>query len=85
MISLAKDKLNTLIDVSSTQGGTPTTGDVARRCLKGEKDTDKDFLYWILTIIEHKQEITYIYNTMGAVLLIYSSSRRIDIEELKSV
>ena len=46
-----KDKLTIIIDIPSTQGGTRTTGNVVRRYLIRENDTEKDFLYWVLTLI----------------------------------
>ena len=65
---------------------TPTNfRNVARKCLNREDDSDKDFLYWILTIItlEYTEAITDIYNNIGAILRTYNCSRRIDTEELE--
>ena len=82
VVSQIKDKLNILIDVPSTQGDTSTTGNVARICLKRLDDSDKDFLYWILTIIplEYHTAVTDIYDNLGAILRVFNCSSRIDTE-----
>ena len=49
--SLIEEKLNIVIDAPSVQGGTSSTGNVVRRCLKRVNDTKKDFLYWLLSLI----------------------------------
>ena len=71
IISFIKEKLN-LIDAPSTQGGTSTTGNVARKCLTRDDDKDRYFLYWILTLVpqDYTQAVTDIYNNIGAQVLI---------------
>ena len=85
IISFIKERLSILIDAPSIQGGTSTTGNVARKCLTRDDDKDKDFLYWILTLVpqEYTQAVTDIYNNIGAILRVYNSSRRVDTEELE--
>ena len=43
--NLIEEKLSIIIDMPSIQGGTSTTGNIVRRCLKRVDDTKKDFLY----------------------------------------
>ena len=85
--SLIKHKLNIIIDIPSTQGGTTTTGNVVRRYLIRKDDNDQDFLYWVLTVIpsEFKPHIIEIHTCLGAILRIYNCSKRVDSEELAHV
>ena len=46
LCGLLKEKLDIMIDFAFSQGGTSTTGHVARRCLIGKNNSEKDFLYW---------------------------------------
>ena len=84
---LLKDKLNILIDVASSQGGTSTTGNVVRRCLVQRKSSEKDFIYWVLSTIQtdYKETIISIHTYLGAILRVYNCGRRIDTEELALV
>ena len=72
-----KYRLTLIIDIPSTQGGTTTTGNVVRRCLTNDKE--KDFLYWVLTLIpcEYKETITEIQTRLGAILRVYNCSRQV--------
>ena len=40
------------IDYPNSQGGTSTTGNVARTCFIRHKENQHDFLFWILTILK---------------------------------
>ena len=44
LCGLLKEKLDINIDFASSQGGTSTTGNVARRCLIRKNNSEKDFL-----------------------------------------
>ena len=61
LCGLLKEKLDIMIDFASSQGGTSTTANVARRCLVRKSDSEKDFLYWVLSTIptEYEEVITY--------------------------
>ena len=85
--SLIEEKLSIVIDMPSTQGGTSTTGNIVRRCLKRVDDTEKDFLYWVLSVVpsQNHPNLTLIYNNLGAILRIYNSSRRVDTERLDEI
>ena len=66
---LLKEKLNILIDVASSQGGTSTTGNVARRCLVQRKSSEKDFIYWVLSTIQTDYKETNNFDSyLGAIL-----------------
>ena len=84
---LVKEKLNIMIDFASSQGGTTTTGNVARRCLIRNNDCEKDFLYWVMSTIptEYKYPLFVIHTYLGAILRVFNSGRRIDTEELTVV
>ena len=84
---LLKEKLNILIDFASSQGGTSTTGKVARRCLVKRKSSEKDFIYWVLSTIQtdYKEAIILIHTYLGAILRVYNCGRHIDTEELALV
>ena len=71
---LLKEKLNILIDFASSQGGTSTTGNVARRCLVKRKSSEKDFIYWVLSTIQtdYKDAIILIHTYLGAILRVYN-------------
>ena len=64
-----------------------TTGNLVRRCLKRVDDTEKDFLYWILSVVSSQSHpnLTLIYNNLGAILRINNSSRRVDTERLGEI
>ena len=81
---LVREKLSIMIDFASSQGGTSTTGNVARSCFLRTNENDKDFLYWVLSTLpkENKEAITEIHTYLGAILRVYNSGRRIDTEEL---
>lgn len=85
--SLLKEKLNIYIDDASSQGGTSTTGNIARRCLTRKNDNENDFLYWILTTIstEKKCAIIKIHSYLWAILRVHNSGKRIDTEELSVI
>ena len=80
---LVKEKLNIMIDFASSQGGTTTTANVTRRCLIRYNDSEKDFLYWVLSTIptEYKDPIFVIHTYLGAILRVFNCGRRIHTEE----
>ena len=87
LCGLLIEKLNIMINLASLQGVTSTTGNVARRCLVRKNNSEKDFLYWVLSTIptESKEAIIDIHTYLGAILRVHNCARRIETEELTIV
>ena len=81
------EKINVRIDFPTSQGGTTSTGNVVRTCFQRVNDINKDFFYWILTLIpcEFHQSLTVIYTNLAVVLRIFNSDERIDHEKFSTL
>ena len=81
------EKINVRIDFPTSQGGTTSTGNVIRTCFQRVNDRNKDFFYWILTLIpcEFHQSHTVIYTNLAVVLRIFNSDERIDHEKFATL
>ena len=73
------EKRKIRIDYPS-QGGTTSTGNVVRTCFQSEIENNKDFLYWIATLIPNQCQlhVTTIYTNLSVILRIFNSDERMD-------
>ena len=81
------EKIKIRIDYPTSQGGTTSTGNVVRTCFQREINNNKDFLYWIATLIpNHCQlHVTTIYTNLSVILRIFNSDERIDNEKFSTL
>ena len=71
------------IDLPSCDGGTSSTGNVARDCFNNKRD----FLKWVTSTIgpENTEKIQTIHTNLGAILRVYNSSHKLDVCKLDSL
>ena len=69
------------IDLPSCDGGTISTGNVARDCFNNKRD----FLRWVTSTIapEDKEKLTTIHTNLGAILCVFNSSHKLDVGKLE--
>ena len=81
--SLLIEKTGFQIDIPSCDGGTSTTGNVARRCFLDERD----FITWATSTIlpEDKPGVIYIHKHLSIILRVYGSSKQIDTIKLDTL
>ena len=77
------EKTGLKIDQPSKDGGTSSTGNIARLCFSDQKN----FLYWIQTMLPANQHesIGMILNNLSVILRIFSCNRKIDTNELDTL
>ena len=70
-----------VIEGSSCDGGTSSTGNVARDCFNNKRD----FLRWATSTIapEDKEKVTTIHTNLGAILRVFNSSHKLDVGKLE--
>lgn len=85
--SLVNEKTSLQIDLPNSHGGTSTTGNIARKCMSRECDDDKDFLYWVLSMLpsQYQGPITKIHTNLGVILRIFNSGEKIDTDSLNTL
>ena len=73
------------IDYPNIHGGTSSTGNIARLCFIRHDDSQKDFIYWVLTLIDqkYKYEVEIIHRNLAIILRIMNSNERIDTIKLE--
>ena len=69
------------IDHPNIQGGTSTTGNVAKLCFIRHDDNQKDFIYWVLTLIDQKYK--YEVRNLAIILRIMNSNEKVDANKLE--
>ena len=76
MRSLLLEKTGLHVDISSYDGGTSSTGNVARSCFHNEKD----FTRWATSSLlpEDKSSIALIQKNLSVILRLYNSSSKLD-------
>ena len=81
--SLLIEKTGFQIDIPSCDGGTSTTGNVARICFLDERD----FITWATSTIlpEDKPGVIYIHKHLSIILRVYGSSKQIDTNKLDTL
>ena len=81
------EKINIHIDFPSPQGGTTSTGNVARSCFQRVDDSKKDFFYWIITLIpfEYHIPLDIIYTNLAVVLRIFNCDELVDIPKFSTL
>ena len=69
------------IDLPSCDGGTSSTGNVARDCFNNKRD----FLRWATSTIapEEKEKLITIHTNLGAILRVFNSSHKLDFGKAK--
>ena len=77
------EKTGVLIDQPSSDGGTTSTGNVARQCFLNKNN----FIFHATTLVpvETRDELVLIQNNLSAILRIYNSSHEIDTEKLETL
>ena len=62
------------------QGGTSTTGNVARLCFIIHDDNQKHIIYWVLTLIhqKYKYEVEILHRNLSIILRIMNSNEKVD-------
>ncbi|KAI6648997.1 hypothetical protein LOD99_6880 [Oopsacas minuta] len=77
---LLMEKTGMKIDQPSSDGGTTSTGNVARNCFLDKNQ----FLYWVCSLIptEYHENIKVIHTNLSVCLRIYNSDREINTERL---
>ena len=81
------EKLSIKIDCPSPQGGTTSTGKVARSCFQRFDDSKKDFFYWIITLIpcEYHLLLGFICTNLAVILRIFNCDELIDSNKLSTL
>ena len=81
--SLLLQETSYYIDLPSCDGGTSSTGNVARDCFNNKRD----FLKWVTSTInpEDKEKVQTIHTNLGAILRVYNSSHKLDVCKLDSI
>ena len=76
MRNLLLEKNGLHIDIPSCDGGTSSTGNVARSCFHNEKD----FITWATSSLlpENKTSIALIQKNLSVILRLYNSSSKLD-------
>ena len=74
---LLPEKTGMKIDQTSSEGGTTSTGNIARSCFMNKNN----FIKWILTLIASEFRDTNI----SAILRVFNSSRQIDTNKLSTL
>ena len=69
------------IDLPSCDGGTSSTGNVARDCFNNKRD----FLRWATSTItpEDKEKFITIHTNLGAILRVFNSSHKLNVRKLE--
>ena len=77
------EKTGLRIDQPSSDGGTTSTGNVARQCFLNKNN----FIFHASTLVpaEIRVELGLIQNNLSAILRIYNSSQEIDTEKLETL
>ena len=78
-----QEKTGMKIDQPSSEGGTTSTGNIARSCSMNKNN----FIEWILTLIpsEFRDTIEIIHNNISAILRVFNSSQQIDTAKLNTL
>ena len=81
------EQLSIRIDYPTSQGGTTSTGNVVRICFQRKNDSDRDFLYWVTTLIpvQYHLPLTSIHTYLSVILRIFNSDERVDIEKFTTL
>ena len=63
------------------------TSHVVRICFQRKNDNDRDFLYWVTTLIpvQYHLPLTSIHTYLSVILRIFNSDERIDIEKFTTL
>ena len=71
-----QEKTGLKIDQPSSDGGTTSTGNIARECFSNKNN----FIHWITTLVpaDFHDSLTKILNNLSAILCSFSSSREIN-------
>ena len=80
-----QEKTGIRIDFPNSQGGTSTTGNVARQCFSGKCDETNSYLRWIVTLLPNdcRLSFTTIFVNLGVILRMYNSDMTINEETLE--
>ena len=78
--SLIQEKTGMKVDQPSSEGGTSSTGNIARSCFMNKND----FLTWVSTVIpsEFRDTLKIIHCNISAILRVFTSSRQINTTQL---
>ena len=74
------EKTGLKIDQPTSEGGTTSTGNIARQCFLNKND----FIHWVNTLIpaEFRDVIGIIHSNISAILRVYNSGKQIDTDQL---
>ena len=74
------EKTEIKIDFPNSQGGTSTTGNVARQYFSPKRDEPNNYLRWILTLLPNdcRYSFTNLHTNLAVILRIYNSDKIID-------
>ena len=80
MRSLLGEKTGYQIDLPSCDGGTTSTGNVARNCFSDKRD----FLKWATSTIceQDREHVKIVHNNLSVILRVFNSSHKIDTAQL---
>ena len=83
MRSLLLQETSYHIDLPSCDGGTSSTGNIARDCFNNKRD----FFRWATSTIgaEDKEKFRIIHTNLGVILSIFNSSHKLDISKLECI
>ena len=75
------------IDFPNSQGGTSTTGNVARQCFSPKCDEPNNYLRWILTLLPNdcRYSFTTLHTNLAVILRIYNSDKIINEESFEII
>ena len=74
------EKTGIKIDFPNSQGGTSTTGNVARQCFSPKCDEPNNYLRWILTLLPNDCRYSFmtLHTNLAVILRIYNSDKIIN-------
>ena len=78
-----QEKTGLKIDQPTSDGGTTSTGNIARQCFLNKND----FINWVATLIpsEFRDTISIVHSNISAILRVYNSSQAVETEILDAL
>ena len=82
-----QEKTGIKIDFPNSQGGTSTTGNVARQCFSQKCEEPNSYLRWILTLLPSncRDSFATIHSNLGVILRIFNSDKLINEETFERI
>ena len=81
------EKTGIRIDFPNSQGGTSTTGNVARECFSPKCEEPSNYLRWTLTLLPNGCRYSFetIHSNLGFILRVYNSDKMINEESFETI